>query len=434
MRTPLQRISPQPLTGMVALVLGAIALAAGWSGAWVRAAFEPRALLLALFLLGAFLVATRFPIHVRHNVKLMILTLQLFLMAALLPPPLAATTAGIGWLLFGLDARKRMKLFGSDIATWVGRWTFTVYVTSLIAHVDAQTDELGALVLLGAAVFMFCADMVGAAFEISAMTGETPWDLVRTLVREMSAPEAVQYMLGILGTLVARQHAWALALLVVPLVLVYVAFKHLKELQENTRRMLEEMADAIDQRDPYTGGHSRRVTQLCQAILEQLPLSGPEADLIMAAARVHDIGKFGIPEGILKKPSTLTPDERRLIETHVELGVKLLRGHTDFERGREIVLHHHERWDGTGYPSGLREQEIPLGARVIAVADSFDAMISDRPYRRAFGVEQALRTLQEGRGTQWDPRIVDALIAARAAAAAQSLPKPEPNVSQMQTV
>jgi putative nucleotidyltransferase with HDIG domain len=256
---------------------------------------------------------------------------------------------------------------------------------------------------------------------------------MRTLVREMGAPEAVQYMLGILGTLVAREHAWALIFLAVPLALVYVAFKHLKELQENTRRMLEEMAEAIDQRDPFTGGHSHRVTEFCQAILEQLPLSGLEADLIMAAARVHDIGKFGIPEELLKKPGALTPEERRIMQTHVEIGVKLLRGYTDFERGKAIVRHHHERWDGEGYPSGLKEQEIPLGARVIAVADSYDAMTSDRPYRRAFDVEHAVHELRAGRGTQWDPRIVDAFLTARAEAVVRPVPKPLPSVGTVQT-
>lgn len=420
MRLPLQRISPQPLTGIIALALGILALAAGWTAAQMDSVLAPQSLLLAALLLVAFLAAMRFPIHVRHNVKLMVSTLQLYLMAALLPPPLAALTAGIGWLIFALMRRNEMKLLPSDIATLVGRYIVTIYLTSMIAHLARGSAPVSALALLVAAVFMFFVDMIGASFEISAMTGESPFQLTGTLIREMSAPEAVQYTLGILGALVAQEYPWGLLLLVLPLALVYIAFKHLKELQESTREMLEEMADAIDQRDPYTGGHSRRVTDLVREIIEQLSLSGPEVDLIIAASRVHDIGKFGIPEELLKKSGALSPEERRLIETHVELGVKLLRGYADFDRGRSIVRHHHERWDGMGYPTGLKEQEIPLGARIIAVADSYDAMTSDRPYRRAFEIERALRELQAGRGTQWDPRIVDAFCAAHTAALART--------------
>src|SRR5581483_2790892 len=110
---------------------------------------------------------------------------------------------------------------------------------------------------------------------------------------------------------------------------------------------------------------------------------GPEASLIISAARVHDIGKIGIPDDILKKPGKLTSRERAIIESHAARGADLLVRYPDFARGKAIVRHHHERWDGKGYPDGIRGLEIPLGARVIAVADSYDAMTSDRPYRRA---------------------------------------------------
>jgi HD-GYP domain-containing protein (c-di-GMP phosphodiesterase class II) len=174
--------------------------------------------------------------------------------------------------------------------------------------------------------------------------------------------------------------------------------------------MLVNMADTVDLRDPYTGGHSRRVADLTARILGELELHGPEAELIVTAARVHDIGKIGVPDYVLNKPDRLTPEEAAIMQTHSDLGADLLARYRDFARGVAIVRHHHESWDGAGYPQRLKGTAIPFGARVIAVADSFDAMTSDRPYREAMSRERAAAILREGRGKQWDSTIVDAFL------------------------
>jgi HD-GYP domain-containing protein (c-di-GMP phosphodiesterase class II) len=166
----------------------------------------------------------------------------------------------------------------------------------------------------------------------------------------------------------------------------------------------------VDLRDPYTGGHSRRVTAYCKRILQELGVHGPEVELILSAARVHDIGKIGIPDAVLNKPGPLTAEERALMEQHPVLGANLLRRYPDFARGVALVRHHHESWDGRGYPDGLKTTEIPFGARVMAVADSYDAMTSDRPYRRGMPVHTAAQILREGRGRQWDAQVVDAFL------------------------
>jgi HD-GYP domain-containing protein (c-di-GMP phosphodiesterase class II) len=207
-----------------------------------------------------------------------------------------------------------------------------------------------------------------------------------------------------------RDHIWALALLVLPILFVHSAYKNTKEMHSSTRSLLESIADTVDLRDPYTGGHSRRVTELCQGILQALPLTGPEAGLILAAARVHDIGKIAIPDGILNKPGRLEPDERAIMESHSMRGAEFLARYPDFTRGVDIVRHHHENWNGTGYPDGLAGTDIPLGSRVIAVADSFDAMTTDRPYRKGMSIHQAVQILCEGRGKQWDATVVDAFL------------------------
>jgi len=201
-----------------------------------------------------------------------------------------------------------------------------------------------------------------------------------------------------------------LSLVALPTVIVYLAFKNAREMRESTRKLLEDMADAVDLRDPYTGGHSRRVAELAGRTLRELNVIGPEAELIVSAARLHDIGKIGIPDGILSKKGKLTPEERAVMKTHPEQGAELLARYPDFARGRDFVNYHHERWDGDGYPNGLKGLDIPFGARVISILDAYDAMTSDRPYRRAMTAEQAILVLRAGGGKQWDPSVVEAFL------------------------
>jgi HD-GYP domain-containing protein (c-di-GMP phosphodiesterase class II) len=242
------------------------------------------------------------------------------------------------------------------------------------------------------------------------MSGEAPLRVMAVSLREAGLSEGAQYLLGMLAALAAAQYAWSLVLWVLPLYIVHQSFKHAKEMHDGTSRLLESMADAVDLRDPYTGGHSRRVTEFTLHILREMGIVGPEVDLIGSAACVHDIGKIGIPDHILNKPGQLTPEEKAIMDSHPARGADLLARYSDFARGMAIVRHHHERWDGKGYPDGLRGVEIPFGARVIAVADSFDAMTSDRPYRSGMPIGKAAHILREGRGQQWEAAIVDAFL------------------------
>jgi HD-GYP domain-containing protein (c-di-GMP phosphodiesterase class II) len=328
----------------------------------------------------------------------------------LLPPALAALAAGMGTLIDELKERKQRRSLLSDIITTTSRWIIVVSFGSWVAHLPADTDVTHALLLFAAAVGMFIGDLVTTALHVALISGEPLSRILRANVREVSAPEGVQYLLGILGVLAAEIHVWAVVLLIVPCAVVFLAFKNLKEMRNSTRWLLESMADAVDLRDPYTGGHSRRVAEYCTGILRQLERFGPEVDLIVSAARVHDIGKIGIPDHILNKPDRLTAEERAIMEIHADRGADLLARYPDFVRGVAIVRHHHESWNGAGYPSKLEGYAIPFGARVIAVADSYDAMTSDRPYRRGMPPAQAAQILREGCGKQWDPAIVEAFL------------------------
>ncbi len=173
------------------------------------------------------------------------------------------------------------------------------------------------------------------------------------------------------------------------------------------------LVGSIEARDAYTSGHSDRVAMMGRCLANKLGLSRDECQDIFLCGLLHDIGKIGIPDHILQKPGRLTDEEFAAIKTHPEIGARLLRGLRPLEKLLPGVLHHHESVDGTGYPHGLKGDEIPLMARILAVADAFDAMTSDRPYRNGMPLAKAESILREGRGTQWDSDVVDAFFAAQ---------------------
>ncbi|WP_223299319.1 HD-GYP domain-containing protein [Paenibacillus darwinianus] len=168
------------------------------------------------------------------------------------------------------------------------------------------------------------------------------------------------------------------------------------------------LAAALDARDPYTAGHSERVARYAMDIGRLSDLSERELDMLKKTALLHDIGKIGVRDTVLLKEGKLTEEEFEIIKLHPALGEKILRQIEPAEAMKDIlpgVRSHHERYDGRGYPDGLAGEDIPLTGRIIAIADSFDAMTSDRPYRKGMTAEKALQILEEGQGTQWDPGL-----------------------------
>jgi diguanylate cyclase (GGDEF)-like protein/putative nucleotidyltransferase with HDIG domain len=180
-------------------------------------------------------------------------------------------------------------------------------------------------------------------------------------------------------------------------------------LKERSTAAMESLSATVDARDAYTAGHSRRVQQLALAIGRELGLSQAELDLLGHAALFHDIGKLAIPDAILLKPGTLTPDEWALMHRHADEGARIIDRLGFLNDAVPAIRHHHERWDGTGYPNGLGGDEIPLGARIIHVADALDSMLTTRIYRAARTADDALEELRQGSGSQFCPRCVAAL-------------------------
>ena len=173
------------------------------------------------------------------------------------------------------------------------------------------------------------------------------------------------------------------------------------------------LTSAIDAKDPYTCGHSDRVARLAVCLAKQLGCDKEELNTIYLSGLLHDIGKIGIDDNVLRKPGALTPAEFEHIKTHPELGCRILDGVKQLDKVLPVVRHHHESWNGGGYPGGLKADETPFLARIVAVADSIDAMSSDRPYRKGMSDEKLDSILKDGCGKQWDPAIVEAAFQVR---------------------
>jgi len=170
------------------------------------------------------------------------------------------------------------------------------------------------------------------------------------------------------------------------------------------------LASAIDAKDPYTHGHSERVSRLAVEIGRELGLDEAELKTLEVSGILHDVGKIGIPEQVLLKPALLTPEEFTVVKSHAAIGAEIVEGVEFLKPSEPAIRHHHERWDGTGYPDGLAGEEIPLIARIVNAADTWDACTSERPYHPARSVPEVLAIMAELRGAQLDPKVHDAIL------------------------
>jgi putative nucleotidyltransferase with HDIG domain len=188
--------------------------------------------------------------------------------------------------------------------------------------------------------------------------------------------------------------------------------KNVQKVTEDNLELTKALANALDSRDTYTLHHSENVARYSVEIAENMKLSEDLCKIIHIGGLLHDIGKIGVPENILTKPGKLTVDEYNLIKQHPTIGYEMIKHVTSFRKNGilDIVLYHHERYDGKGYPEGLKGNEIPLVARIVAVADTFDAMTSKRVYRNELDLEYTLNKIRKNKGTQFDPEIVDIFL------------------------
>jgi putative nucleotidyltransferase with HDIG domain len=183
-----------------------------------------------------------------------------------------------------------------------------------------------------------------------------------------------------------------------------------QEVSKLNEELLQVLSYVIDMRDPFILGHSQQVVFYAVKIAEKLGLSPERIEVIRKGALIHDIGKLGIPESILGKKSRLTAREFELIKQHVKIGADIIQQSEALKNVVPMVYHHHERYDGKGYPDGLKGRDIPLEARILALADSIEAMASDRPYRQGILFEDILQEVKRNKGTHFDPQVVAAFL------------------------
>ena len=220
-----------------------------------------------------------------------------------------------------------------------------------------------------------------------------------------------QGVLAMILVLVARQHQALTILIVAPLWGVRFSLEKIVELREMNEQLVHSFADALDLRDHETAGHTRRVATLARLIGRQLGLSRRELDDIYAAGSLHDLGKIGIPERVLDNRGSLSDQDWGLIHTHPELGARIIDPVPALAGTAALIRACHEHWDGSGYPHGLRGEQIPLGARVVFTCDAYHAMREHRPYQPSLSAEEARHRLEQLAGKHFDPAVVAALLA-----------------------
>ncbi|MFJ6724702.1 HD-GYP domain-containing protein [Streptomyces sp. NPDC091281] len=296
----------------------------------------------------------------------------------------------------------------------IGVWAASAVYGVLGGRDDGPAAGLPhALAPAAVAVLVFCLALAALDGGILALAEGLPlWRGARDLFLRSLAPVGVHGLAGLMMAVLWRSPYGPVAALLVlfPMGVSWWVFAQYHRERAAHRATIRALVQAVDLKDGYTRGHGERVGQASMLIARELGLPDDRVETLRLAGILHDVGKLGVPTRLLRKDGPLTPEERRVIELHPEYGHEITRGISFLGDARSAILHHHERMDGGGYPYGLSGGQIPESARVVAVADAFDAMTSTRSYSRARPVPVALAELERCAGAQFDPRMVAALV------------------------
>jgi putative nucleotidyltransferase with HDIG domain len=374
--------------------------------------WDGRTALVVVLLSGMLTAARLVPLHIAAKTKVTVGTAPLFTTALLLPVSQAMLVGTAGAALAALLRRGpwfQTLHTTAECALRVGAGAATFALLTDQRPIDDLAPGRWLIAVVLAALVMQAVNTVALDAVVSAQLRERPLAGAWRRMRPALFQEVALHLIGLFIAVLGGRYPWTMPLLALPAWVVHRSLRNSVALREQTRRALEDLADAVDRRDQHTVDHSRRVATLARATAEALRLPPHQVETIALAARLHDIGKVGIAPTLQMKPGPLTEAEWREMRRHPEVGAQLLAGFPELGQGREIVLAHHEWYDGNGYPRGLARDHIPLGARIVAVADAWEAMNSHRAYRWALPPAQARAELERGRGTQFDPAVVDAL-------------------------
>src|SRR3984893_728367 len=400
-----------------AAVAGAIAVEAAWLEAWRGSWSADIRLMAIVVLLGA--TACHFPVELTPRFKTNVATAVNFAILLLFPAPIAVGLVGLSVLLGNgtlalrrnREGRRRRGVYDTlfNVAQMmIAKGAGAAVLYAFRPEAPAAHPALGDAVAIPlAAVTMYLVNTGIVALIVGFQTRRKLVDVWLVAQRLDAASEPALYLIGFVTAIVANAYLWAPLAMVVPAAVVYLSSKRAVLLNWQTIEAVEAMADMVDMRDRYTADHSKRVAANAAMIATAMGMSPDDVVTLRLAARVHDLGKIGLPDSVLHKEGKLNPEEFALMKEHPRRGHQILAKFPQYRKGRDIVLAHHERLDGRGYPNGILADRIPIGAQIDAVADALDAMTSDRPYRAALPLHQAMSELRLGRSTQWNPAVVD---------------------------
>ena len=327
------------------------------------------------------------------------------------------------------DRAKWLRRTAFNIGMWVTASAFAGWIFICMGGQPGNISQLSNLVpLVGAATIDVVVNLALLIGVISLQTGRHPAAIWRQDFRWTIPITVLGGILGggILALAYEMFHLPGLLLVFLPVLSTGYAFRlyvnhtreYVNQLEAANRRLdeaiaglLETLGAMLDADDSYTYGHSAQISQYAEALAEHMGLDATQRAVVSRAALVHDIGKVGVPDHILGKPGPLTADEYAIMKQHTIIGADIIGRMKGFEALIPIVRHHHERWDGRGYPDGLAGEDIPLAARIVTLADAVEAMCSDRPYRSARSFADVLAEVRRCAGRQFDPGVVDALFA-----------------------
>lgn len=424
----------------LAVIIAAIALLPfqHWQGLWGMPAEHVWGLvsLIALAILSEVLSFN--PTVGRHKASSSIAFIPLFACIMLFPAPAAvfATLATSTFTQLFIHKRPPLRAAFNAAQTSLSIfWAGTVFhsiggMPSVPLSINVWSI-VGVASLGGLAISFFIANQLFVSIAIALMNG----DRISNVFRRIAAPSGGNFLYDVLASPIALVVALlysnfgvvGLGIGILPLFIIQHSYAAVVKLQRANKDLLTVLVKTIETRDPYTSGHSIRVSIMARAIAEDMNLRVSQVDRVEMAALVHDIGKIdSVYTSIISKPDSLNEAERSIIVTHAAKGAEFLETLSSFTPDViEGVRHHHEQYDGTGYPAKLSGEEIPLAARIIMLCDSIDAMLSDRPYRKALSVTDVRLELLRCAGTQFDPRIVDVILNRNTLERAAALARPE---------
>ena len=377
----------------------------------------------AFVLIATFACAAQIrPLHLSSKLKIDVDDTAMFA-AALLFEPFHAMLLGGGAMLVSRVWSQREPWYGhafniAVVALATGASSAAYGAAAGTSFADSKVIEA----VLVAGITLYAVRTVLVDIVVAMHLRRDPRANWRRLHARALAQTLALYVLGALAALLVEVEPWALVLFVMPVALIYASLSEVSRLRARTRAAVFELADLLDARDPYTHGHSQRVADYAERVALYMRLSPAQVDLIRESGRLHDLGKIGTPLEVLRKPTALAGHELVAMHAHPEYGARILAKLPDFWEGAALVAAHHERRDGRGYPRGLRGDEIPLEVAIVAVADAYDAMATDRPYRPALTWSEIRGELEAGKGTQWDAVVVAAFVETMAPVAAVNRP------------